>query len=102
MGLKKRSAKRTSKKPVRLHSNRWLSKKLYKNATNPLRKCATVKDQKNAEPSMNLPVQPNILKSNQVNLLATPSVKSFPLRSVELDVSLKRDQKSAMIRLLLP
>ena len=71
-----RFAKRISKRNVRSHSSNKLKLKLSKSATSQSRRYVTAKDQRNVELFMNHLVPPSTSKSNQVNLLETPPVKS--------------------------
>merc|ERR1711976_28500 len=73
-------------------------KKCYK----PVEKVCNGQGPEEAELSMSHPAAPSMLRNSQASLLETPLVRSSPLRSVVLDVPLRRDLKSVMTRLLLP
>ena len=97
-----RFVRRTLKSSAVSHSNSRPTMKQWRSATNQWKRCAMVRDQRSAELSMSHPAVPSMLRNSQASLLETPLVRSSPLRSVVLDVPLRRDLKSVMTRLLLP
>ena len=64
---KRKSAKRTLRRPVKSPSSNKLSTRLSRSATSPSKRSATDKDPRNVEPSMNLLVLPDTLRSNPVS-----------------------------------
>ena len=63
---KRKYAKRTLRRPVKSPSSNKLSTRLSRSATSPSKRSATDKDPRNVEPSMNLLVLPDTLRSNLV------------------------------------
>ena len=70
--------------------------------TNPWRRFAMVRVQKSARQFTSQLAAPSMWRSSQASLLEILLVRSFQLRSVELDVFWMREMRSVMTRSLSP